>query len=180
MFTLVYRVHRILVAASKGKLVIPYGVDREAVHRFVDEVFFATQFLGEDTHSEAKARQVAPMPRRRRVPRVLRSLPRLRTAEMTRVGQIRALAANRHRPEACKPAGLPARWSSFTRPARLKASKMPLRAWFANSGASFIVHVGPNVPEPEAPNGFMVPEAGKPYMPTAAQRVKIPRGLSRI
>ena len=29
---------------------------RGAVRRFVDEVFFATQFLAEDIHAEAKAR----------------------------------------------------------------------------------------------------------------------------
>jgi hypothetical protein len=46
-------------------------------------------------------------------------------------------------------------------------------------GASFAVHVGPHVPKQGAPNGFTVPEPGKPYVPTAAQRVKVPRGLSR-
>ena len=53
---LAYRVHRILVAASKGGLAISRGVDRKATRRFVDEVFFATQFLDEDVHSKAKAR----------------------------------------------------------------------------------------------------------------------------
>ena len=57
---LAYRVHRILVAANKGELVVPNGVDREAVRRFVDEAFFATQFLDEDIHSEAKARANRP------------------------------------------------------------------------------------------------------------------------
>jgi hypothetical protein len=30
-----------------------------------------------------------------------------------------------------------------------------------------------------APNGLAVPEPGKPYAPTEAQRVKVPRGLRR-
>ena len=46
-------------------------------------------------------------------------------------------------------------------------------------GASFTVRVGPYAPKPGAPNGFTVPEPGKPYTPTEAQRVKVPRGLSR-
>ncbi len=53
------RVHRILVAVGKGELAIPRS-DREAVHRFVDEAFFVTQFLGDDLHSEAKARASRP------------------------------------------------------------------------------------------------------------------------
>ena len=46
-------------------------------------------------------------------------------------------------------------------------------------GASFTASVGPYAHKPGAPNGFTVPEPGKPYTPTAAQRVEIPRGLSR-
>jgi hypothetical protein len=41
-------------------VVVPNGVDREAVRRFVDEGFFATQFLNEDLNSEAKARASRP------------------------------------------------------------------------------------------------------------------------
>ena len=73
---LAYRVHRILVAAGKGELAIPHGVDREAVRRFVDEVFFATQFLAEDLHAEAKARAKTPTPRLARPPRAFGSLLR--------------------------------------------------------------------------------------------------------
>ena len=46
-------------------------------------------------------------------------------------------------------------------------------------GASFTVRTGPVAPKPGAPNGSTVPESGKPYVPTEAQRVKVPRGLSR-
>ena len=48
-----------MAASSQIELAIP-RVDREAVRRFVDEVFFATQFLAEDLHSEAKARARRP------------------------------------------------------------------------------------------------------------------------
>ena len=41
--------------------------------------------------------------------------------------------------------------------------------------ARFTVRVGASVPKPGTPN----PEPGKPYRLTAAQRVKIPKGLSR-
>lgn len=180
MFTLVYRVHRILVAASKGKLVIPYGVDREAVHRFVDEVFFATQFLGEDTHSEAKARASRPDA----------------APSSSATGAPIAPETTDGGNDACRPNSGAGGKSPSTRGVQarriagalvklhkagaIKSEQDASARLVRDSGASFIVHVGPNVPKPGAPNGFMVPEAGKPYMPTAAQRVKIPRGLSRI
>ena len=46
-------------------------------------------------------------------------------------------------------------------------------------GASFTVRTGPGAPKPGAPNGSTLPKPGKPYVPTEAQRVKVPRGLSR-
>jgi hypothetical protein len=46
-------------------------------------------------------------------------------------------------------------------------------------GASFTIRVGLYVPKPGVPNGRTVSEPGKPYVPTAAQRVKVPRGLNR-
>jgi hypothetical protein len=57
-----YRVHRIMAASGPGELGIPRGVDRDAVRRFVDEVFFATQFLDEDVHLAAKARAARQRP----------------------------------------------------------------------------------------------------------------------
>ena len=49
-------------ASGQGELAIPRD-DREAVRRFVDEVFFATQFLDEDINSAAKARASRPLDR---------------------------------------------------------------------------------------------------------------------
>ena len=46
-------------------------------------------------------------------------------------------------------------------------------------GASFTVRPGPVAANSGVPNGRTVPEPGKPYTPTAARRVKVPRGLSR-
>ena len=46
-------------------------------------------------------------------------------------------------------------------------------------GASFTVRPWPVAAYPGVPNGRTVPEPGKPSTPTAAQTVKVPRGLSR-
>jgi hypothetical protein len=90
-----YRVRGILVAADKGELAIPYCVDREAVRRFVDEVFFARQFLDENIHLEAKARASRTnVAQPWSATGVLIAPETLRTAEMMRIGQIRALVAN--------------------------------------------------------------------------------------
>ena len=77
------------------------------------------------------------------------------------------------------PASPPNR-SSFTTPVRSNRPKMskrlpPMRTWSISLEPVFTVRAGPYAPRPGSPN----PEPGKPYTLTAAQRVKIPRGLSR-
>jgi hypothetical protein len=124
---LAYRVHRLLVAAREGELAIPHGVDRGAVRRFVDDVFFTTQFLDEDIHSEGKARASRPLDRSN----VTQGLPATgvvgdsettdRESDVCRpnsgAGAQKHQTANPASTQTRKHAASLRSWSSFTRPA---------------------------------------------------------------
>ena len=177
---LAYRVHRIIAVSGQGELAIP-RVDREAVRRFVDEVFFATQFLDEDVHSAAKQRAS-----RSNVPPPSSATGALITPETTDSGN-----------DACRPnsgAGGESAIDPDVEAGRIAGELVKLHkagaikseqdaSFYANLirrfGTSFTVRLGPVAANPRVPNGRTVPEPGKPYTPTAAQRVKVPRGLSR-
>ena len=174
---LAYRVHRILVAARQGELVIPHGVDREAVHRFVDEVFFATQFLDEDVHSQAKARASCPNAAQQR-----HATGALAASEdpLVNIGPPPGDDDNLD-VEARRIAG------ELVKLHKAGAIKSEQDAAFyarliRDFGAAYIGKITPaeaesGKSEGNPPAGVYVP--GKPYTPTEAQGVKIPRGLSR-
>jgi hypothetical protein len=190
---LAYRVHRILVAARQGELAISHGVDWDAVGRFVDEVFFATQFLDEDIHSEAKARASRPFDR----PDAAHGLST--SVLIDSVGQSREN-------DVCRPSSgagdaeapngefgsdmdaeahrIAAELVRLHKAGAIK-SEQDLSFYahlIRDFGAAYIGKIMPVAAEREKsegnpPVGVYVP--GKPYTPTAAQRVKVPRGLSR-
>jgi hypothetical protein len=186
---LAYRVHRLLVAAREGELAIPHGVDRGAVRRFVDDVFFTTQFLDEDIHSEGKARASRPLDRSN----VTQGLPA--------TGVVGDSETTDRESDVCRPnsgaggAETPNSESGIDTDAearRIAAELVRLHeagvikseedaSFYANLvhrfGASFTACVGPHVPKQGAPNGFTVPEPGNTH---ADSRLAVGRSFNRV